>query len=94
MKSMNILCRFLLKVSIVACTGCAASPEAAGFQKTYPWTWTPYTGAPWIYKPSFNDIIDLEHFYLNNDIRNNKKQQDAQCGYPVNALTDSLRKQY
>lgn len=93
---MNTFYRFLLKVSFLFLVGCASSsaPGTPGFQKTYPWTWTPYTNAPWIYRVSFNDFIDLEPFYLNDGIRKNKAKQDGEYGYPVNALSDSLRKQY
>lgn len=93
---MNTFFRFLSRVSFIILSGCASSSQVGtpGFQKSYPWNWTPYTNAPWIYQVSFNDFIDLEPFYLNDQIRKNKQRQDAQVGYPINALTDSLRKQY
>lgn len=93
---MNIFYRFLSKVSVFILVGCASSSDlgSPGFQKTYPWTFTPYTNAPWTSKVSFNDFIDLETFYLINKEREHKAQQDKEYGYPINALSDSLMYQY
>lgn len=93
---MNIFYHFLSRVSFLLLLGCATSsdPGAPGFQKSYPWTFCPYTNAPWIYKFSFNDIIDLDPFVFQKNIINNKLKQDSELGYPINDLSSSLRQKY
>lgn len=93
---MNTFFRFLLIVNFSLTLGCASSSNsgAPGFQKEYPWTFSPYTNAPWTSRVSFNDFIDLEPFFFNVKIRKDKSLQDKKYGYPINALTSSLKSKY
>ncbi len=95
-KLANIFYRFLLKSSFLLLCSCATSsdPGAPGFQRQYPWTFVPYTNAPWTCQISFNDIVDLSPFYLNDSTRKNKQKQDNEYGYPLNALVDNSRLKY
>lgn len=89
---MIIFFRFLLIVSCLLASGCASSsvPGTPGFQKAYPWTFIPYTNAPWIYKVSFDDIIDISAILCSKKIANSKLQQDLNLQYPINGLSDNL----
>ena len=96
---MNIFFPFLLKnklfflivINLILCS-CASSssPGTPGFQKEYPWTFVPYTNAPWTSIVSFNDFIDLEPFYLSKKIKEDRAAQDIKYGYPINSLSQSL----
>lgn len=88
---MNIFYRFLLIVKSLYIFGCTSIPGAPGFQKEYPWTFVPYTGAPKIYDVSFNDFIDLGPLVLQNQIKRNRQEQDKRYGFPVNALSENLQ---
>jgi hypothetical protein len=92
MKKLTSICyHFLLSFNFIILSSCASSsnPEAPGFQKKYPWNFVPYTNAPWTSQVSFNDIVDLEPFFLQEEIRKNKTFQDKKYGIPVNAISDN-----
>jgi len=80
-----------LSLNFITILGCASGGTGTqGFQKEYPWTFVPFTKAPWIYQFSFDDVIDLSPIIYQNKITNLRKLRDSKSNYPINELSQSL----